>query len=292
MNEETYKKLLNPAILTGDEVTVIGEGSGGGWLTYHIARAGFHRINLIDMDRMELRNIYGHLADATSIGKLKVDVVKEHILKRNPDAVVTTLCEDITKGEQWKELVLRSTVVVIATDSVDSRALINKFCVENQISTVTGKVYNAGVGGEIFQYIPYLETGCHHCLDMALSRLDRAGVNKMDLLTEEQREEIYRRGITEIENDPGLYLDIAFLPLFHARKVLETALLLKSDHVQLKKIANLYVWANHAKSPFKEGLVGTKFHIGKNPDCPVCNGEDEEVILEFNFEEEENETEA
>lgn len=292
MNKETYTRILNPEILKDSEVTVIGGGTGGSWVLYHLLRAGIRRINIVDRDILELRNIYGHLADASRIGKKKVDVIKEELLKRNPDAKVTALCEDIITGEQWKELALRSTVIVIATDNIESRALINKFCVDNQIATVRGFVYNAGVGGEIAQYIPYLNTGCNHCLDLALSRLDRNGVNKIDTLSETEREEIYKKDITDIENDPGLYLDMAFIPLFHARKVLETVLLIKGGHIPSKKIANLYIWANHAKPPFKEGLVGTKFYVGHNPDCPVCNKKEEDVTLTLSVEEGSDENEA
>lgn len=285
MKKETFKKLLNPECLSDSVVTVIGGGTGGSWLTYHLLRAGVHKINIIDRDVLELRNIYGHLANTSSIGRRKVDVIKDELLKRNPDAEINTLCEDITKGDQWKELVQKSTVVVIATDNVESRTLINRFCVDNQIATVTGKVYNAGIGGEIFQYIPHLYTGCHHCLDLALSRLDRTGVDKVDTLTESELEEIYKRDISEIENDPGLYIDMSFLPLIHARKILETILLIKSVQVPSKKIANYYVWANHAKPPFKEGLVGTKFHVGVHPECPLCNDNGEEIVLLFPDEE-------
>lgn len=70
-------------------VAVFGIGGVGGHATEALVRSGIQNIDIIDNDTVSLTNINRQLiATHSSIGKYKVDVMKERILDINPDANV------------------------------------------------------------------------------------------------------------------------------------------------------------------------------------------------------------
>lgn len=70
-------------------VAVFGIGGVGGHVVEALARSGVKEFDLIDNDTVALTNINRQIiATHKTIGKYKVDVMKDRILEINPDAVV------------------------------------------------------------------------------------------------------------------------------------------------------------------------------------------------------------
>lgn len=70
-------------------VLVFGIGGVGGHVVDALARSGISHITIVDKDDVEETNINRQLvASYNTIGKAKVDVMKEHILSINPNAEV------------------------------------------------------------------------------------------------------------------------------------------------------------------------------------------------------------
>ncbi len=88
------------ALLLGEEgvhrleksrVAVFGIGGVGGYVAEVLARSGVGSLDLIDKDDVSLSNINRQiLALHSTVGRLKVDVMKERILDINPEAQVHT----------------------------------------------------------------------------------------------------------------------------------------------------------------------------------------------------------
>ena len=79
-------KKLNDA-----KVAIFGIGGVGSFVCEGLARSGVGNFILIDFDKVDESNINRQLiADVNSIGKYKVDLMKERILAINPDANVET----------------------------------------------------------------------------------------------------------------------------------------------------------------------------------------------------------
>lgn len=77
--------------LAGARVAVFGIGGVGGYTAEALARSGVGVIDLIDDDKVCLTNINRQIiATRKTIGKYKVDVMKERILEINPKATVYT----------------------------------------------------------------------------------------------------------------------------------------------------------------------------------------------------------
>jgi tRNA threonylcarbamoyladenosine dehydratase len=72
-------------------VAVFGIGGVGGYTVEALARSGIGYLDLIDDDKVCMTNINRQLiATRKTVGKFKVDVMKERVLEINPKAVVTT----------------------------------------------------------------------------------------------------------------------------------------------------------------------------------------------------------
>ncbi len=77
--------------LENARVAVFGIGGVGGYTVEALARSGVGHIDLIDDDRICLTNINRQIiATRKTVGKYKVDVMKERILSINPTCEVTT----------------------------------------------------------------------------------------------------------------------------------------------------------------------------------------------------------
>lgn len=77
--------------LQNARVAVFGIGGVGGHTVEALARSGVGKFDLIDDDKVCLTNINRQLiATRKTVGKYKVDVMKERILEINPKAEVTT----------------------------------------------------------------------------------------------------------------------------------------------------------------------------------------------------------
>ena len=94
MNEFSRTELLigQAALekLQNSRVAIFGVGGVGGYVCEALVRSGVGHFDLIDNDTVSLTNINRQIiALHSTIGKLKVDVMKERILDINPDVDVS-----------------------------------------------------------------------------------------------------------------------------------------------------------------------------------------------------------
>lgn len=76
-------------ILAGSRVAVFGIGGVGGYTVEALARSGIGTIDIVDNDKVCLTNLNRQLiATEKTVGRYKVDVMRERILEINPDAKV------------------------------------------------------------------------------------------------------------------------------------------------------------------------------------------------------------
>lgn len=85
IGEEALEKLKY------SRVAVFGVGGVGGYVVEALARSGVGALDLIDNDCVDISNINRQIiATMDTIGKPKVDVAKERVLKINPNMTVHT----------------------------------------------------------------------------------------------------------------------------------------------------------------------------------------------------------
>ena len=79
-------------ILSNKKVILFGLGGVGSYTAEALARAGIGAITIVDNDTVSVTNLNRQLcALQSTVGKAKVDVVKERILDINPECKVTAL---------------------------------------------------------------------------------------------------------------------------------------------------------------------------------------------------------
>ena len=103
-------------------VAVFGLGGVGSYTIEALARSGIGHLTLVDKDVVDVTNINRQLiADTTTIGKPKVDIAKERLLKINPNLKVTTYQTfyDATKVNDFFSS--SYDYIVDAIDSVSSK---------------------------------------------------------------------------------------------------------------------------------------------------------------------------
>lgn len=94
MNEFSRTELLIGQValekLQNSRVAIFGVGGVGGYVCEALVRSGVGHFDLIDNDTVSLTNINRQIiALHSTIGKLKVDVMKERMLDINPDVDVS-----------------------------------------------------------------------------------------------------------------------------------------------------------------------------------------------------------
>ncbi len=81
-------------ILAQKNVVVFGVGGVGGYVVESLVRAGVGNITVVDNDTVDISNTNRQIiALQSTLGKNKVDVIKERIADINPQCNVTALCK-------------------------------------------------------------------------------------------------------------------------------------------------------------------------------------------------------
>lgn len=127
--------------LKKSKVAVFGLGGVGGHTVEALARAGIGHLVLVDYDSYDITNINRQIgALHSTLGRYKVDVMKERILDINPNAIVETYRPEEIEGRESSIVDCTFTYVVDAIDTIANKiALIEKCKNENvPIITMTG----------------------------------------------------------------------------------------------------------------------------------------------------------
>ena len=266
------EKLFDVGALRKAKVLVAGCGSGGGMVALQLAMSGIAEFVFVDNDVLEPENVIRHVCGLRHAGQKKVDALSDVLLDRNPDLKIEKHDKNIFELTDFDALVDASTVVILATDNESSRYRVNDACVKTRTPFVVGRVFTRGTGGEVFAYRPG-KGGCLACLEGFLERTEyRDGIREIDLISEEEREEMYGMNITEIKDSPGLIVDISFITAFHTRFALDSiAATLDSRPKYLAPIGENYlVWGNRPQHPFKKHFELQRITLAPQNTCKVC----------------------
>ena len=117
--------------LNKSKVAVFGIGGVGSFVVEGLARAGIGKFLLVDNDTVDITNINRQIhANITTIGKNKVDVMKERILSINPEAEVNVSTEFFMPGSKLVDSSL--DYIVDAIDTVTGK--IELVCRANELN--------------------------------------------------------------------------------------------------------------------------------------------------------------
>lgn len=167
--------------LADAKVAVFGVGGVGGYVVEALARSGVGHIELIDHDTIAESNLNRQIiATYDTIGRFKVDVMKERILSINPDAeVITHKCFYLPENKTEFDF-SKYSYVVDAVDTVTAKITI----IEEAKRTGVPVISSMGTGNK---------------LDPAQFEVTDISKTSVCPLAKVMRKELKDRGITKVK---------------------------------------------------------------------------------------------
>lgn len=121
-------------------MTVLGVGGIGGAVLAEIVGAGVGGLTLVDGDRVALENLNRqYLYRRCDVGRAKVDVAREWVRERLPEAEPTAVMQTVTTSEALVPHLREGGFLVVAADRPASLPeLCAEACLERGASMITG----------------------------------------------------------------------------------------------------------------------------------------------------------
>ncbi|MCO7223871.1 HesA/MoeB/ThiF family protein [Pleionea sp. CnH1-48] len=141
-------------------VLIVGAGGLGCPVALYLAAAGVGQLTIVDADRVDVTNLQRQVLYTTdSVGKLKAEEAKAHLLALNPSIQITAITEPfaLTNGPA---LVADANLVMDCTDNFATRYLINDLCIEHKTPWIFASIHQ--FSGQCALFTP--ETACFRCL--------------------------------------------------------------------------------------------------------------------------------
>ena len=175
LGKEALKKISTKKVL------IFGLGGVGGNVCDALARSGICNFTIVDNDIINITNINRQLiANVDTIGRLKVDVMEEHLKSINKDVIVTKK-NLFYLPENAEEIDLRDYDYVIdAIDTVSAKIDIITRCITYHIPIISA-------------------LGCGNKLNPTMLEVTDLSKTEYDPLAKVMRRELKKRGITHLK---------------------------------------------------------------------------------------------
>ncbi len=174
--------------LFNKKVVVLGVGGVGSYSAEAIARSGIGEIVLVDDDDVCLTNVNRQVhAIKSTIGKDKVEVMKERILEINPKAKVTVHKTFVDKDNVGEVVPLDADFVIDAIDTVTAKIATVIFCQENNINLITCLGTGNKFHPEMFEITDIYKTSVCPLAKVMRYELKKRGVKKLTVLYSKEK---------------------------------------------------------------------------------------------------------
>jgi Dinucleotide-utilizing enzymes involved in molybdopterin and thiamine biosynthesis family 1 len=213
--------------LQNAKVLIFGVGGVGGFVAEALARSGVGTIDLVDDDKVSLTNINRQLiATNKTIGKYKVDIMKERIEDINPEVSVTTYKCFYTPETREDFDFTKYTYIVDAIDTVTAK--LDLVIAANQVNVPI--ISSMGAGNKLdptkFKVSDIYKTSVCPLAKVMRRELKKRNVKKLKVVYSEEKAlkpaidmSVYSEGVSQNQKEtrggkpkrsiPG---SIAFVP--------------------------------------------------------------------------------
>ena len=181
LGKEAMDKLKN------SRVAVFGIGGVGGYVCEALVRSGIGAFDLIDDDKVCLTNLNRQIiATRKTVGKYKVDVMKERILDINPKAEVNVhKCFYLPETKDdfpWDSY----DYVVDAVDTVTAKIALVMKCKEKNIPIISSMGAGNKLDGSQFKVADIYKTKVCPLAKVMRRELKKRGVKKLKVVYSEE----------------------------------------------------------------------------------------------------------
>lgn len=124
LGEEMMAKLASVRVI------IFGVGGVGSWCAEGLIRSGIGHLTIVDMDTVNVTNVNRQLMATTkTVGRVKVDVLRERLLEINPEADIEAVHQIYTAETEGQFDLDSYDYVIDAIDSLKDKAhLMLKAC--------------------------------------------------------------------------------------------------------------------------------------------------------------------
>lgn len=174
----------NFAKLTSATVAVFGVGGVGSFTVEALARAGIGHLVLIDKDDIDATNINRQLhALSSTVGKSKVEVMRERILDINPSAQVDTIQKFFLPSEPVEDFfICRYDYVVDAIDTLTAKIFLVEECTRREIKIISSMGAGNKLDGSRFKVSDIYQTSVDPLAKVMRKKLKERGIKRLKVV--------------------------------------------------------------------------------------------------------------
>ena len=192
--------------LAGCHIAVFGIGGVGGYVVEALIRAGVTKIDLIDSDCVDITNLNRQIiALHSTVGKPKVEVMRQRVFDINPNAVVNTFPVLFLPENSHQFNFSKYDYVVDAIDNVTAKIELAVKCQESG----TPLISSMGTGNKLdptkFEVTDIYKTSVCPLAKVMRYELKKRGIKKLKVLY--SKEEPIKNSV-----DPRTPMSISFVP--------------------------------------------------------------------------------
>ena len=175
-------------ILQKSRVAVFGVGGVGGYAVEALVRSGVGAIDLIDDDKVCLTNLNRQIiATRKTVGKDKVEVMKERILEINPEATVKTY-KCFFLPENAEQLPFEEFDYIIdAVDTVTAKIELVMKARENHVPIISCMGAGNKLDGSLFKVADLYKTKVCPLAKVMRRELKKRGIKKLKVVYSEEQ---------------------------------------------------------------------------------------------------------
>jgi molybdopterin/thiamine biosynthesis adenylyltransferase len=127
-------------VIQNTSVIVIGVGGLGGYIASSLVRLGVSNITIVDFDIFDESNLNRQMfATTKTIGKVKVDVVKQELLDINPNTNVVAINNKLDKDFDLSYF-NNIDIAFDAVDNIESKLFLESLCTKFKIPLMHGAI--------------------------------------------------------------------------------------------------------------------------------------------------------
>lgn len=175
------------AMLKSKSVILVGVGGVGGYVATMLTRAGVGKIKLVDFDRVSPSNINRQVvANVDTIGRSKVEVLREMLLKINPELQCEIVDEKLT-AENVERIITPCHMCIDAIDSVADKVALIIYCKKHNIDIISAMGAGNRTSIPRFVLTDIFKTHDDGLAKVLRKKLRESGIATLDVVTCEEK---------------------------------------------------------------------------------------------------------
>ena len=177
IGEQNLEKIKSKNII------VFGVGGVGSYVVEGLIRAGVSKITVVDCDVVDITNINRQIiALHSTIGKPKVEVIKQRILDINPNAKVKSINKFVSKENILEFNLEQYDYIVDAIDNISAKIEIAVICAVKNLNLISCMGTGNKLKPEMFEITDISKTSVCPLAKVMRRELRKRGVEHLTVL--------------------------------------------------------------------------------------------------------------